>query len=369
MKLKQKIRHPRLVFVILMIALFAVFLLYYFFVFSGMFARNQFTNEMVEISEQNEKSILPLWNRIFDHADRVLTKQIRQLRPKQPYIKTPVKPTEAVPPPQLDELIEGNAKLAAIIVVPFTILALVCLSKYALAILVLSAIIYAFVFIKFKNHAKNYIAEQKYKYSVYKEAKDQYDRLTESNKQLLTEYENTRKQVDHDVLQAHTALMQKYETAISASLAQNEAQLKQAQATLEQLYAMNILHPKYRNFIAVTMLLEYFETERCDALTGPNGAYNLYEAELRQNLIILKLDEIIDRIDELQSTMYNCCEAMRTLNKQMNKVQQQLGSISVKMDQQLTLQQQTLQFSAATAMYSAATAANTEALKYISLVS
>ena len=57
MKLKQKIRHPRLVFVILMIALFAVFLLYYFFVFSGMFARNQFTNEMVEISEQKEKSI------------------------------------------------------------------------------------------------------------------------------------------------------------------------------------------------------------------------------------------------------------------------------------------------------------------------
>lgn len=57
MKLKQKIRHPRLVFVILMIALFAVFLLYYFFVFSGIFARNQFTNDMVEISEQNEKSI------------------------------------------------------------------------------------------------------------------------------------------------------------------------------------------------------------------------------------------------------------------------------------------------------------------------
>lgn len=57
MKLKQKIQHPRLVFVILMIALFAIFLLYYFFIFSGTFARNQFANDMINISDENEKSI------------------------------------------------------------------------------------------------------------------------------------------------------------------------------------------------------------------------------------------------------------------------------------------------------------------------
>lgn len=57
MKLKQKIQHPRLVFVILLIALFAVFLLYYFFVFSGSFARNQFANEMITISDENENTI------------------------------------------------------------------------------------------------------------------------------------------------------------------------------------------------------------------------------------------------------------------------------------------------------------------------
>lgn len=60
MKLKQKIQHPKLVFFILLIALFAVFLLYYFFVISGSFARNQFANEMIDISDENEKPIFAI---------------------------------------------------------------------------------------------------------------------------------------------------------------------------------------------------------------------------------------------------------------------------------------------------------------------
>ena len=222
---------------------------------------------------------------------------------------------------------------------------------------------------KIKNHLETYLWGLKSKYSVYQSAKELYDKQTKCNQQRITEYENACNQADRDVLHEHTAFMKEGAEAISTSLTENEAQLEEAQATLEQLYAMNILHPKYRNFIAVTMLLEYFETERCDSLTGVNGAYNLYETELRQNLIILKLDEIVEHLDNLQATMYNCCAALTTLNQQMNQVQKQLGSISVTTDQQLAVQQQTMQLSAATAMYSAATAANTEALKYITLVS
>ena len=60
MKLKRKIQHPKLVFFILLIVLFAVFLLYYFFVFSGSFARNQFANEMIDLSDENEKPIFAI---------------------------------------------------------------------------------------------------------------------------------------------------------------------------------------------------------------------------------------------------------------------------------------------------------------------
>lgn len=56
-KSKLKIQNPKLIFVILLIALFVVFLLYYVFVFSKSFARNQFANDMINISDENESSI------------------------------------------------------------------------------------------------------------------------------------------------------------------------------------------------------------------------------------------------------------------------------------------------------------------------
>ena len=55
--IKLKIRNERLVFTILIIALFFVFLLYYNLIFSKVFAKNSFANEMIQIADENEKSI------------------------------------------------------------------------------------------------------------------------------------------------------------------------------------------------------------------------------------------------------------------------------------------------------------------------
>lgn len=54
---KFKIKNERFVFTILIIILFAVFLLYYNLIFSTVFAKNSFANEMIEISDENENSI------------------------------------------------------------------------------------------------------------------------------------------------------------------------------------------------------------------------------------------------------------------------------------------------------------------------
>lgn len=54
---KLKIKNERLVFTILIIILFVVFLLYYNLVFSVVFARNAFANEMIEIADENESPI------------------------------------------------------------------------------------------------------------------------------------------------------------------------------------------------------------------------------------------------------------------------------------------------------------------------
>lgn len=57
---KLKLKNEKLVFTILILALFIVFLLYYNLVFSVVFARNSFANEMIEISDQNESAIFTI---------------------------------------------------------------------------------------------------------------------------------------------------------------------------------------------------------------------------------------------------------------------------------------------------------------------
>lgn len=83
---------------------------------------------------------------------------------------------------------------------------------------------------------------------------------------------------------------------------------KKLSEALKDLYAENIIYPKYRNMVAVTTIYEYLESGRCRQLDGPDGAYNIYEMELRQNVIIGQLSSIADnleRIKERQFALYN----------------------------------------------------------------
>ena len=89
---------------------------------------------------------------------------------------------------------------------------------------------------------------------------------------------------------------------------------------IEKLYTLEIIHPKYRNFMAVAQIYEYLETGRCDTLEGPNGAYNLYEQELRQNIIIDHLEQVIDRLDTLNQTMGRVCEAIYESNRLLTNI-------------------------------------------------
>ena len=54
---KIKVKNERLLFTFLIIVLFAIFLLYYNLVFSVVFARNTFANDMIQIANENEESI------------------------------------------------------------------------------------------------------------------------------------------------------------------------------------------------------------------------------------------------------------------------------------------------------------------------
>lgn len=84
-----------------------------------------------------------------------------------------------------------------------------------------------------------------------------------------------------------------------------------AKKRLEELYNNNVVFPKYRNFIAVNQISEYIDSGRCTELEGTNGAYNLFENELRQNIIIDKLDTVINQLDQIRQNQYYIYQALR----------------------------------------------------------
>lgn len=96
---------------------------------------------------------------------------------------------------------------------------------------------------------------------------------------------------------------------------------------LDKVYLRNIIFPKYRNFAAIAQIYEYLLSGRCTQLEGPNGAYNLYESELRQNVIISELNEINNQLSRLTHSMHTMCGAIRTTNSLLSNINSTWGRI------------------------------------------
>jgi hypothetical protein len=190
---------------------------------------------------------------------------------------------------------------------------------------------------------------------------EQIDNLKEQKNQLGARHSEQEKKLTSE-------LQSRLLSVTLPALAEAQPVLDTLESTLEQLYSLNIIFPKYRSFACVATLLEYLQSGRCDELTGPNGAYNLYESELRSDLIITKLDNIERKLDQVIANQHTLYYAINQANKRLDKITTQL-------DKSLALQKATAintaitaANTAITASCTAAIAANTEALKYIALV-
>lgn len=127
---------------------------------------------------------------------------------------------------------------------------------------------------------------------------------------------------------AHNKEMAEYKQKVAADEARVARELKERQKLLDQqqivqneinknerllgkVYGLNVIYPAYRNMVAVTMIYEYFDSGRCDCLTGPHGAYDTYSYEEKMGKIIGKLDVIISKLDEIRNTQYMLYEAIQ----------------------------------------------------------
>ena len=107
----------------------------------------------------------------------------------------------------------------------------------------------------------------------------------------------------------------------------NQSELQRTQNLLQRYYNLNVVYPKYRGLVPICTIYEYLESGRCSSLTGPNGAYNLYESELRMNLIIGRLDIIIRKLDEIKRNQYLLYQAIMSSNAQIDRISSAMGNL------------------------------------------
>ena len=105
-----------------------------------------------------------------------------------------------------------------------------------------------------------------------------------------------------------------------------------AKEDLETHYANSPIFPKYHNFIAVAQILEYFESGRCDTLAGADGAYNLYESELRQNIIIAHLENISKTLEQIRDTQYLIYRELMVTNNLLGAIDADLQNLQRSVD-------------------------------------
>lgn len=129
-------------------------------------------------------------------------------------------------------------------------------------------------------------------------------------------------------------------------------------ATLKKLYSLDIIYPKYRNFVAISSFYDYFESGRCNTLKGHGGAYDVFENEVRQDMIIAKLDEVIKRLERIEDTQYMLYSAINKSNQIASGMSNQIFSMAGSL-------KEISANSSVSAYYQRETALNTDALRRI----
>lgn len=140
----------------------------------------------------------------------------------------------------------------------------------------------------------------------------------DTKKQYLSDiqkYDNMQKQLQPNIISAKQMIPE-----LRSKLQTSQQLLLRTRRILQDTYNMDYIYPKYRNIVAICTILEYLESGRCASLTGANGAYNLYENELRANIIIGKLSDIGEKLDQISDNQHLLADVVSSSVKRTNRI-------------------------------------------------
>ena len=188
-------------------------------------------------------------------------------------------------------------------------------------------------------------------------------KVDEANMRAWQDYERTRRSIakrnDENATQYQLNLSTwaRSNTDMQSFMA---APLAKSRALLERFYASDVIYPKYRTLPALTSIYEYFMTGRCTELTGPHGAYNLYEDELRKDTVISQLNAVIENLEQIRQNQY-------MLYQKVNAIQENTAVIASELKQIKGYAVQIAQLTALNAYYAALNERNTRITMYYHL--
>lgn len=159
---------------------------------------------------------------------------------------------------------------------------------------------------------------------MFRDRKLQINEAKKKNKLLydreLSEYNRLVAQESKEYaikLQEYSEKSRDYRIETQSQLKKLNALTDVLNERLKKLYNQNVIYEKYRNFVAIATIYEYFDSGRCFALEGPNGAYNMYEREIRANTIISSLAQIITDLDQIKNGQYALYKEIRRSNEEV----------------------------------------------------
>ena len=169
------------------------------------------------------------------------------------------------------------------------------------------------------------------------------------------------------------------EAILDREISETEELLKKTIAVRNELYACDVIFGKYRNAVALSSIYEYLMSGRCASLEGADGAYNIYESEIRANRVIAQLDTVISSLENIKQNQYMMYEelckindSLDSLNDTMDRAVTSIRKIESSTDQMSKYMEHISQNSdviahntAVTAYYSKVNAELTNALGYM----
>lgn len=173
------------------------------------------------------------------------------------------------------------------------------------------------------HREEKFAFEQKHRFDKYriwytseKEAQRLRANAETHNRELLIRH-NEKLAIYH----YHCKLQEAYIVQCNTEMQNGQMKLRNAKASLAQLYCSDIFYPSFRNLIAAYQIREYLQMGICDTLEGPTGAYAQYMNDVRAA-------RICESITDLKRSLTAAISGLQgTLARELRQIDSNLDCI------------------------------------------